>query len=438
MASRQCFKVRRRRVNKIEALSILYVAPGNNLLNEAGPTRNVLSVANALSQWSQVTVAFRKILGSLENYPFKVIEIDPSCRTADEPVDDSAIRGSNLSDFISYLRRLKRFARATASQYDVILEKSWTLSGYLVAVYQKQGVPGVLVENMVRVWNEPINSFHSLICFWRYKTAQFLIGRYLKTVPAVIAETEALKKAILRRWQVNAQKISVVDLGVDHQLFRPMDQNLARQELRMSRDSLIMLYAGVMDKCHDLAPVIEAMNRKSPTNLELHLVGNGRLFAVYKKMAAKLSAKVFFHGYVPHKMVPIYLTAADICLAPYNLASFPEAEVSYSILKIHEYLACGRPVISVPSSQLLEMIQPDVTGFIVANNSASWEKLFQQFPTRSELRSMARNVSKRYRHHGWEQTAEKYIDVCRKLLNPHTMGVWWAFIISVSPCISWL
>lgn len=421
MASRQRLFFRRQKVNKIASLSILYAAPGNNLLNEAGPTRNVLSVANSLSQWAQVTVAFRKIIGSPGNHPFKIITIDPICKTADDPIDDSAIRGTNLSDFIPYLKRLKRFVRATASQYDVILEKSWTLSGYLVAAYQKQGVPGVLVENMVRMWNEPINNFHSLIRFWRYKTAQFLIGRYLKTVPAVIAETDVLKKAILHRWPVNAKKISVIDLGVDHRLFRPMGQNRARHELKMAPDSIVMLYAGVMDKCHDLTPVIEAMERNSPANLELHLVGKGALYTEYKKMVSKLSAKVFFHGYVPHKLVPIYLNAADICIAPYNLSLFPESEVSYSILKIHEYLACGRPVISVPSSRLFELIQPNVTGFILDNNAAAWEKLFQQFPTRSELRYMAQNVSEQYRHHGWEQTAEKYLDVCRKVLNSKMM-----------------
>ena len=42
-------------------LSICYAAPGQNLLPSAGPTRNVLNVANALSQWADVTVAFRSI-----------------------------------------------------------------------------------------------------------------------------------------------------------------------------------------------------------------------------------------------------------------------------------------------------------------------------------------------------------------------------------------
>ena len=42
-------------------LSICYAVPGHSLVASAGPTRNVLSLARALSRWADVTVAFQRL-----------------------------------------------------------------------------------------------------------------------------------------------------------------------------------------------------------------------------------------------------------------------------------------------------------------------------------------------------------------------------------------
>ena len=396
-------------------LKICYVVPGHNLLEEAGPTRNVLSVAEALSKWTEVTVAFRKIIKPVENCQYKMVELDPFGKTPDDPVDDGAIRGTGLLDFLRYLKTLKSIVQETSSQFDVILEKSWILSGYLISAYQKQGVPGVLVENIVRTWNEPIRDLYSLTRYFRYKYAQAMIGRFLGRIPAVIAETDELKESIVKRWRVPENKISVVDLGVDSQLFRPEEQAQARQELGIDLNAEVMLYVGAMDDCHDLSPVIEAMNHKPVPSLELHLVGNGNHSERFREVASKGSARVYFHGLVPHERVPKYIAAADVCLAPYNVNFFPEKEVAYSILKVHEYLSCGRPVISVPSARLFKLIQPDVTGFLMPHEVSAWQKFLDDFPSRERFKTMANEVTDRHSHHGWDKTAKEYFKICEAL-----------------------
>ncbi|UCF94171.1 MAG: glycosyltransferase family 4 protein [Desulfobacterales bacterium] len=397
-------------------LSICYAVPGHNLFEESGPSRNVLSVANALSQKADTTVVFRKIIHSIEEHPFKILEFDPAYPIPAEPLDDSAIRGTSIVDFIHYLQKLKRFVRETSSRFDIILEKSWILSGYLSAAYRRHGIPGVLVENIVWKWNEPINDPRNLLRYLYYKCAQFMIGRYLKRVPAIIAETDALKIAMVNRWTVCESKIHVVDLGVDRQLFQPMDQRKARSELRIAQDDVLLLYVGVMDQSHDLSPVIEALKRKSPANVALHLVGKGILLEKYKSLSSG-TTKVVFHGYVPHKMVPLYIASADLCLAPYDSCAFPDGKIPYSMLKVHEYLACGRPVIGVPSRRMSELVQSNVTGFILENQAEAWEAFLDELPTRRMLRTLAQNVLAQYTHHGWNETAEKYLAICTDLME---------------------
>ena len=59
-------------------LSICYAAPGLNLLPTAGPTRNVLSVAEALGQRADVTIAFRHVSQPIETDAYGVMAIEPS------------------------------------------------------------------------------------------------------------------------------------------------------------------------------------------------------------------------------------------------------------------------------------------------------------------------------------------------------------------------
>src|SRR5215475_7407702 len=101
-------------------LSICYAAPGQNLLPSAGPTRNVLNVANALSQWADVTVAFRRIQEPVTTGKYKVVAIEPDVAKSTEAKDDNAVRGLHPFRHISYCRRLWSFSQRQASSYDVV------------------------------------------------------------------------------------------------------------------------------------------------------------------------------------------------------------------------------------------------------------------------------------------------------------------------------
>ena len=91
-------------------LSICYAAPGQRLLGTAGSTRNVLSVAEAMSQWADVTVAFRSIAGAPPSRNFKIIAIDPPGSVAPDVRDNVAVRGLNPFAHAAYLRTLRGFA----------------------------------------------------------------------------------------------------------------------------------------------------------------------------------------------------------------------------------------------------------------------------------------------------------------------------------------
>jgi glycosyltransferase involved in cell wall biosynthesis len=407
-------------MNGRKRLSICYVVPGHHLLSSAGPTRNVLCLAEALSQWANVTVAFRSILEPVTPKGYEVVEIEPGAGGLGYRVDDAAIRGMGFREFVEYLSFLKQFVAERFASYDIVLEKSWLLSGYVAALCQRRGLPGVVIENVVRVWNEPLRIPRDVMRYLSYQLAQTLVGHYLRRAPLVIAETEELKRTITQRWTLAPKQVEVVGLGVDHSIFRPLDQANARKQLGISPNATMLLYVGVLDQTHSLIPLLEALNAIPICPLELHIVGDGVLKDQYQGKVHESRKNAFFHGRVPHTAVPQYIAAADLCLAPYDLRMFPNGHVAYSTLKIPEYMACARPVVSVPSGHVLNLIHHNITGFLFHNDVHNWKSFLHGCPPRQKLQQMGLAAADVVSSRSWEATASTYLTFCETIISKNS------------------
>ena len=382
----------------------------------------MLSLAEALSPWANVTVAFRKVLEPIAPQGFEVVEIEPDRAVSDHKIDDGALRDMSIWEFVSYMGSIRQFVKERSHSYDILLEKSWLLTGYMTSMCQSRGVPAAVVSNIVRVWNEPLRRPQDLLRYLRYQVGAGLTSRYLRRSPLIIAETEQLKAALVERRGVPVDRIEVVGLGVNHHLFHPLQQRTARQELGIPPEATVLLYVGVLDRTHDLIPVLEAMSRKSDPELRLHIVGDGELRSLYEKKAQACREKIFFHGRVTHGAVPKYIAAADLCLAPYNPSSFHNGEVAYSSLKIPEYAACARPVVSVPSGHILKLIEHGVSGFLFNNEVHNWLDFWRHFPSRERLKSMGEAALSTAGSHRWEKTARTYLSLCERAVQEQNLG----------------
>ncbi len=392
--------------------SVCYLVAGHNLLSTAGPTRNVLSLARALSAFADVTVAFRRVLEPVTGEPFAALEIDPETSDGPGPVDDAAVRGIGYLEFVSYLRTLDRFAERHLTRFDVVLEKSWLLTGYGTAWCGKRGIAAVPVVNLVplvrQIWNRPMKAAKNWV-------ARDLSGRYLRHAPRLIAESDDLKASIVHRWRIPPSRIEVVGLGVDRGLFHPIDQDQARRGCGINPDRTVLMYVGALDRSHDIGPVIAAITRLGDSPLELHLVGDGQQRAELERTAGG-SPRVVFHGPVPHTDVPGFIACADLCLAPYDPAFFPRGQVGYATLKVREYLAAGRAVATSRTGVLPGLIRPGATGFLLENDAASWTRfLLEELPARSVLRTMGLAAAETPLD-SWEDTARAYWQVCERVL----------------------
>jgi len=418
-------------------LSVCYAAPGQNLVPWAGPTRNVLSVAQALSQWADVTVAFRQIAHPIDAHGYRVIAIEPgtsaSTSLGDDKTslgddktslgddktslgDDNATRGLHPFRHLSYCRELQSFARRHAGAFDVVLEKGWRLSGWLSMAFQRAGVPGVLVENDIRFWTEPLDHARQLAKYALHGLSHGVAAYGSRRASGVIAETDELKAMLVARRRVHPDRIRVVGLGVDHSQFRPVEQVFARRSLGVESDAYVMVYVGAMDEYHDLAPVIDGL-ALSKAPVALHVVGDGEYRARYEAQAARAGVACRFYGRVPHDQVPRHIAAADLCIAPYRSEAFRDRRLMFSTLKVPEYMACGRPVVSVPSARIEKLVTNGVSGFVLPNDTPSWRAFLVAAPSRERLASMRSAAARAVESITWAGTAAEYLDVCERVIG---------------------
>lgn len=394
-----------------DRLSICYAAPGHRLIPTAGTTRNMLSLADALSELADVTLAFRHVP---EHWAAaqRVLAIEPWGRYESDAADDVTQRGLNPVHHLAYVRAIGAFARDCADQFDVVLEKGWRLSGVLLSAFRRHGVPGVLVENDVRSWSEPIRDPRTALKYSLHVAGHALARRHWPRAP-IIAETDALKAMLVQRGAA-ADRVEVIGLGVDHRLFRPRDQAGARRELGIELSVPVFVYVGGMDKYHELGPVIEGLSA-APRGPELHIVGDGARRAECEGLARRLGVPVRFHGRVAHASVPDYVAAADACVAAYREEAFPGATVPFSTLKIPEYMACARPVIGNAAGQPRELLENGISAFLFRNDAAAWAAFFANLPTREQLAEMGRVAAKAVESLSWERTATRYMEVCERV-----------------------
>jgi glycosyltransferase involved in cell wall biosynthesis len=135
---------------------------------------------------------------------------------------------------------------------------------------------------------------------------------------------------------------------------------------------------------------------------------------VWEQRAAGL-VNVTFTGFVPNEHIPLYQSAADVLLMPYqrNVATSSggnTAEVC-SPMKMFEYMAAGRAILSSDLPVLHEVLDGTMAVFCPLDEPAAWEsalgELLGDENRRKALGQHARLAVERY---SWVRRAQRVLE----------------------------
>jgi glycosyltransferase involved in cell wall biosynthesis len=155
-----------------------------------------------------------------------------------------------------------------------------------------------------------------------------------------------------------------------------------RHKLGVQDSDLLMCFVGNIEYWLDMENLLKAiyMVKKNAKKRIKFLIVGGKLTTNYVNVienqvrALNLEENVIRVGFISHSEVPKYIAASDICVSPKNIRD----PVSYysSPVKVWEYLAQGKPVISTPIPEVIITASECVS---IANTSAEYFSCITSF-----------------------------------------------------------
>jgi len=192
-----------------------------------------------------------------------------------------------------------------------------------------------------------IDALHTLIPFRQLR----FLGKVLESDTLSRCDCVCVINEELKRYAVEmgaqSEKVRVVRAGVDTERFNPdVDGHLMREKLGIGRNDVVLFFMGWLYPFSGLREVaIElAKVRNDYPNLKLLVVGEGDDYHELQQIKKDCSLQqLVLVGWQPYEKIPEYIAASDICLLPAH-----NNEVMRNIvpIKMYEYMACGKPVIS--------------------------------------------------------------------------------------------
>jgi glycosyltransferase involved in cell wall biosynthesis len=239
--------------------------------------------------------------------------------------------------------------------------------------------------------------------------------RLLGAVDGIVAISEALRARLVRRQPALASRTWVEHDAVDLRAIRPelLDRARARRELGLAdAESYLVAYTGRALPGKGVDILLDAA-RRLPT---VRFLVVGRVYDDgYLRVA---TPNVGFTGFVPPSRVPKYLAAADVLVMP-TTDDLPYAEFT-SPLKLFEYMASGRPVVSSDLPAVSEVIRHGENALLYSSRDASGlaaaiERVLNDPALGASLAERAwRDVQK----YGWNARAERIIDSLKQIRAP--------------------
>jgi colanic acid biosynthesis glycosyl transferase WcaI len=241
-----------------------------------------------------------------------------------------------------------------------------------------------------------------------------IAGFLYRRADRIVVVAPAFVDHLIRYWNVPAAKISIVENGVETDLFRldPAAMEV-RKQLNLE-DRFLICYIGTMGNAHGLETLIaaaEELQSALPRAMFL-LIGEGaEKERIVQLAAARGLTNIQFFGQQPRERIPAYVSAADVCLVILKKTELFKTVIPTKLL---EYMACERPVIVAVDGQARQIVEEAGAGvFVEPENSQDLVKAVVDLAEDPERRRLMGASGRQYiiNRFSREKTARDYLTV---------------------------
>ena len=220
---------------------------------------------------------------------------------------------------------------------------------------------------------------------------------------------------------ISPDKIHVISNGANIERFNPkIDKKRVIQKYNL-QDTLVVGFVGTFHYWHGIENLMALLTKilSLSDNIRFLMVGSG---GPMKEQLRKfieshhLEARAILTSYIAHEEIPEYIASMDIVLAPYpNLDFF-----YYSPIKIYEYMACGKPVVTTRIGQISRLIKDGFNGCLCEPDNIDdivqkISFLINDSKLRERIGSEARKTI--VSEHSWKNKAQLLSKICLDVMN---------------------
>ncbi len=250
------------------------------------------------------------------------------------------------------------------------------------------------------------------------KLGPWLFRRWLKTPgrKRLLVITHALKDILERDYPayMNGNSIQVAPNAVDLERYTGLPEAaVARQQLGLP-DGVTAVYSGHFYAGRGI-DLLVGLAKAFPQVHFLWVGGRPEDVQDWKSRLSEMGVgNVIMTGFIDQRRLPLYQAAGDVLLMPYEKqiagSSGGNSADICSPMKMFDYLATGRAILSSDLPVLHEVLNERNAVFCQAEDPVSWEKALRSLlndPTRRQaLGDQARSYA---RMHSWRNRAEQAI-----------------------------
>jgi glycosyltransferase involved in cell wall biosynthesis len=220
----------------------------------------------------------------------------------------------------------------------------------------------------------------------------FNIYKRFRGKKLTLCTTRALAEGLEKQYKMlfSEDELQIAPNGTETERYSNLPQpQRARQELGL-KDGFTVEYSGHfypgrgMDMLTEIARLLPEINF-------LWVGGNQEDIAPWQESLAKLSINnVTITGFIPNRRLPLFQAAADVLVMPYgkNISGSSGGDISKVInpMKMFDYLASGRPIITSEIPVFHEILTEMTAIFCEPENAAEWAKAITALKKDSEKR----------------------------------------------------
>jgi glycosyltransferase involved in cell wall biosynthesis len=252
-----------------------------------------------------------------------------------------------------------------------------------------------------------------------YQSLANIAGFLYRNSDRIVVVSPAFRDYLVQHWRVPREKISVIENGVETQLFAPQTETGLRTELGVD-EKFVVSYIGTMGMAHGLETVLEAAAqlRRSNPEIVFLVVGEGAEKQRIVNRARELALNnLRFIEQQPREKIPAYICASDVCLVLLKKTDLFKTVIPTKML---EFMSCARPVILGVDGQARTILEEARGGVAIdPENSDALVNAIRYLAANPEMAGRLGRNGREYivRNYSRRHTAEKYILTLEGLLN---------------------